>query len=90
MIHLRAIYWQKGENDIRFVNKLARMLGDVSKTCDCKYFYKRWVEENPPDFDNYFKWTVNLHNAVNEKLGKKTISLPSAKSYWVNHITHDH
>jgi len=41
-----------------------------------------YLESNPPDFNKYFTWTVKLHNAVNKKLGKKTLTQSAALRMW--------
>ena len=53
--------------------------------CPCKRFYAEWKAANPPDFaspEAFFRWGVNLHNAVNAKLGKKQITIEEAYSIW--------
>ena len=52
--------------------------------CRCKMFYYNWKSGNPPDFQNYFEWSVKLHNAVNEKLNKPTMDLEQARQLWLN------
>jgi hypothetical protein len=53
--------------------------------CSCKRFYAEWKASNPPDFTSpeaFFAWGVNLHNAVNAKLGKPEITIEEALSIW--------
>jgi hypothetical protein len=53
--------------------------------CSCKRFYSEWKAANPPDFSSpeaFFAWGVNLHNAVNAKLGKQQITIDEAYSIW--------
>jgi len=53
--------------------------------CACKRFYAEWKAANPPDFTSpeaFFAWGVNLHNAVNAKLGKPEITIEEAYLIW--------
>jgi hypothetical protein len=53
--------------------------------CSCKRFYAEWKAANAPDFTSpeaFFAWGVNLHNAVNAKLGKLEITIDEAYSIW--------
>jgi hypothetical protein len=43
------------------------------------------MEENPiPRNGGLFTWTVQLHNSVNEKLGKPIVSVQEAENIWFN------
>jgi hypothetical protein len=51
----------------------------------CVDHYLEFLRTNPPAFtdrDVYFAWTVDLHNAVNTRLGKPTLSLEIARRAW--------
>ncbi len=53
--------------------------------CACKRFYAEWKAANPPNYSSpeaFFAWGVNLHNAVNAKLGKQQITIEEAYSIW--------
>jgi hypothetical protein len=57
----------------------------IPARCDCKDGYQRILAEMPPDFTSpeaFFAWGVNLHNAVNRKLGKPEITIDEAYSIW--------
>ena len=81
-IHLRALDWDPKNNDVAYLRRLAYRLREISQTCECRYFYTKWKEDNPPDYKKYFEWTVKLHNAVNKKLGKPTMTLANARKHW--------
>ncbi len=51
--------------------------------CKCKAFYNAWRIDHPPRKDDFFAWTVELHNAVNAKLGKPTLTLDEARQLWM-------
>ena len=67
----------KGD-DMPYLNTLAAWI-----TCgECRQHFRQYLAAQPPRFQDthfdYFAWTVNLHNSVNEKLGKPVISLTDA------------
>lgn len=51
--------------------------------CTCRKFYDEWKASNPPRKDDFFAWTVELHNAVNAKLGKPKITIDEARQIWM-------
>jgi len=50
--------------------------------CSCQRDFINYVEANPPDFNDFYKWSVDAHNFVNEKLGKPELTLDEAKAIW--------
>jgi hypothetical protein len=50
--------------------------------CPCEAHLKEYVALNPPDFGSFFAWGVHLHNAVNERIGKKVIGVADARKLW--------
>lgn len=52
-------------------------------SCKCKAFYNAWKIDNPPRKDDFFAWTVELHNAVNRKLEKLEMTLEEARNVWM-------
>lgn len=55
----------------------------------CRSDFKKILKDNPPRFDDsFFEWTVEVHNSVNEKLGKEHFGLEKAKNkYFGNDFT---
>lgn len=50
--------------------------------CPCKKHLEEYLESNPPVWQDLFAWSVHLHNDVNERIGKPTISVENAHSVW--------
>jgi hypothetical protein len=49
----------------------------------CKSSLKAILDElGPPNYDDWFAYSVRLHNRVNAKLGKPEIDLEHAKQIW--------
>ena len=50
----------------------------------CRLHFSQVLAENPiPDTD-LFKWSVDVHNIVNEKLGKPIVSYEEALEFWLS------
>ena len=83
MLHKRACH-HDGRNDSRFIAEFGRKIPRYMRGCSCNEFWRQYIKKNPPVYTKYgyFKWTVDLHNAVNAKLGKKQISLEEARKIW--------
>lgn len=76
-LHLRALNFH-GHEDFDW-------LAEFSSGIPCSVCRGAWlglVFKNPPDFENFFEWTVKLHNLVNVKLGKPEVSFEEARSLY--------
>ena len=80
-LHNRALNF-RGANDNTFLNVWASKIPNFEGGCKCRSFYILWRQQNPPTFNNYFDWSVRLHNAVNAKLGKRQFTLHEARSHY--------
>jgi hypothetical protein len=54
--------------------------------CPCKKHLKEYLEENPPEWNRFFDWGVELHNAVNFRIGRPTVDIENAKELWENRL----
>lgn len=61
---------------------LADFTARVGGNCACRKDWRAWIEVNPPDWADYFGWTVLAHNAVNKRLGKPEITVDQARVIW--------
>jgi hypothetical protein len=67
--------------------KFFEVIGDVLPCLDCQNHYKKMFIDYPPvmiNKDTLFKWTVDIHNKVNERIGKKTVTVEEAYNIWMN------
>ena len=55
--------------------------------CKCRDAFEAIIKVNPPRFDDWFAWTVEVHNAVNRKLGRKEWTLDEAVARWTTAFT---
>jgi hypothetical protein len=50
----------------------------------CSLHFSKLLAENPlPDIDQ-FRWSVDIHNLVNERLGKPIVSYEDALAHWLS------
>lgn len=50
----------------------------------CRLHFSQLLAENPfPDTD-HFKWSVDIHNKVNERIGKPVMSYEDAFVHWIS------
>ena len=54
--------------------------------CPCKEHLDAFLAASPPDYTRFFDWTIKLHNAVNERLGKPIIDPIGARQLWINRL----
>lgn len=50
--------------------------------CGCRNAFAAIIAVNPPQYDDWFAWTVEAHNAVNDKLNKPQITIEEARTIW--------
>lgn len=50
--------------------------------CGCRTDSNKLLLENPPRFDDWFRWTVEYHNGVNKKLSREEMSYEDACRLW--------
>ena len=50
--------------------------------CPCEQHLKDFLRNNPTDWSDFFAWSVRLHNSVNDRIGRPTISVENARIVW--------
>jgi len=76
-------HWQEWHT-ASFPNKdwLVSWLSRIPSACGCVEDFRNWVKANPPQFDEWFPYSVAGHNFVNQKLGRKLVDVEEARSIW--------
>lgn len=77
-LHLRALSHDGSDDTAWLVAFEKRILGN----CICRKYWTQDVAINPPDFANYFEWTVAQHNTVNGRLEKPILTVEEARKIW--------
>ncbi len=76
-IHRRAVA-KDGQDDSSWVEEIRRRV-----PCgECRRHWDGMMSRTPPDWANYFAWTVDRHNEVNARLGKPAVSIDAARQLW--------
>jgi hypothetical protein len=57
-------------------------LSRIPGYCGCVAHFLEILAANPVRFDDFFAWSVEVHNAVNAYLGKPIFSLEEALQRW--------
>jgi hypothetical protein len=70
-------------------NKNEQWLADWAESlpfegCPCEAHFKQYMAENPPDWGRIFDWSIDLHNSVNDRIGRPTLSYDDARLLWTN------
>ena len=82
VIHLAALNYKKDdtkkEDIINFYKSLAPILGCRT----CQEHYIGFMIDNPPNFEDLFGWSVDLHNSVNESRGDRVFTRIETMEYW--------
>jgi hypothetical protein len=80
------------ENEI-YVNQVKKYLQSVFNILPCEHCcetYKIWIDKlDTIDINErmvLFKWSVDLHNEVNQKLNKQTLTYEQAVEIWCNKL----
>lgn len=50
--------------------------------CSCGAFLSEFVKNSPPRFDDWFRWTWELHDAVDKHINKPTVTIDEAIRIW--------
>jgi hypothetical protein len=68
---------------LEFVNSLFFLL-----PCDtCRQDFIQWYKNHGDPFEGQaFEWSVDLHNYVNRKLAKKTMTLEESRDLWTSDL----
>lgn len=76
-LHRRALGWSTGQ-DVEWLTTFTARL-----PCgDCRRHWQALIKSTPPRWSDYFAWSVEVHNAVNVRIGKPAVTLDQAACIW--------
>jgi hypothetical protein len=74
-LHIACLACTDYESLVVFVEGYKAIIPCIS----CRQHFEKVLEENPvPEAGDYFKWSVDVHNIVNIRLGKTQLSYEDA------------
>lgn len=83
-LHLTAL----GCPDAQVIRTFVECYKSVLPCLACRLHFTKVLDENPvpetEDREIIFKWSVDVHNIVNESLGKPAISYDEALAIWTD------
>lgn len=78
LLHFRALKVGNDRPDLNFLNDFATELPCGA----CRNHWFEMMERTPPTWNKYFSWTVDRHNEVNSRLGKRVVPFEEAFDIW--------
>lgn len=77
------------QHDYMFYQNFLNYLGHTLPCPTCKFHYQEYLKTNPPNLSDkhtFVYWTIDLHNDVNKRTGKKIYSYDEAINNIKNNI----
>lgn len=76
-------HWKKLHTENFDAEKFEKWIERIPGCSTCRDNFRKLIESNPPRFDDWFKWTWEIHNAVNAKIGKPIMDWDAACELWL-------
>jgi hypothetical protein len=77
-LHLRSLSLE-GFDDSAWISEFGKRI-----PCGvCRQHWARMLQETPPNYFDYFAWSVDRHNEINAKLGKPIFTFEQALARWL-------
>jgi hypothetical protein len=89
LIHSQREHWHRLHTTQMNATQFEAWLDAIPKQCDCRKSFGALIESNPPRFDDWQRWTWEIHNEVNAKLNKTEVTWDDATRLW-NWNQHQH
>jgi len=83
-------HWRQLHTTPMDATQFASWLDGIPNQCDCRKSFDALLNINPPRFDDWQRWTWEIHNAVNAKLNKTEITWDDAAKLWNWNQQHQH
>lgn len=83
-LHLRALK-NTGQDERVYLANFGNRIPRYTKGCKCQEFWVNYTRTHPPKYGpngEFFNYTIEIHNAVNQKLGKPTYTVEQAREYY--------
>lgn len=82
-LHLFALR-HDGSDDSEWLSRWVKSLN--FEGCPCEEHLKKHLADCPPRWSDLFNWSVELHNAVNQRLGRPEIDAKDARKLWTRKL----
>lgn len=75
-------HWKRLHTEI-FTEESFNLWVDTIPGCpSCKQDFKKILETNPPRFNDWHRWSWEVHNIVNKKINKTELTWEEASKIW--------
>lgn len=81
LLCLSAPHELDSETHSQFVSYISS-LKSLIPCKDCRTHFSQILLSNPVPISDIFTWSVNIHNIVNESLGKPILDCLKARKFW--------
>lgn len=75
-------HWRKLHTTLFTPEEFELWIQGIPGCSSCQRDFRQLIQNNPPRFDDWFRWTWEIHNEVNQKLGKQLIAWTDAIQLW--------
>ena len=81
-IEAQRAHWRKLHTTRLTETEFEDWVRQIPGCVSCQRDFRKLIETIPPRFHDWHKWTFEVHNAVNAKLGKPNITFEEACKQW--------
>ena len=78
LLELQRNHWLKLHTTRFTPEEFENWIRQIPGCSSCQRDFRNIIKDSPPRFDDWERWTWEVHNAVNEKLGKSAFSWQDA------------
>ena len=89
LIESQREHWHRLHTTQMNATQFEAWLDAIPKQCDCRKSFDLLLQSNPPRFDDWQRWSWEIHNEVNAKLNKPEVTWDDAAELW-NWNQHQH
>lgn len=75
-------HWRKLHTENFDTEKLNKWIERIPGCSTCRDNFRKILESSPPRFYDWFRWTWEIHNSVNAKIGKPLVEWDEACNQW--------
>jgi len=82
LVELQREHWKKLHTNRFTPEQLEVWIQGIPGCSSCQRDFRKLIKEMPPRFDDWHRWTFEIHNAVNTKIGKPEFTWLEACQQW--------
>jgi len=75
-------HWKKLHTSSFNDTELSKWVDSIPGCATCREDFRNIIKDHPPRFDDWHRWTFEVHNAVNAKISKPEFTWQEACQQW--------